>query len=147
MSETQRARVIWQDFPSWSQFSWLYFFTFLTAFRGLLFLRFGLPGWQIWMIGAIVLLLVVAIIRRWAFYIVTSTCVVIRNGYTQHEIASIKLDETMSVDVLQGPIARFWGIGTLVIQSSKEGRELKLRGIKDPEIVEAKIRALLPNTP
>ena len=90
------------------------------------------------------LLLVVVIIRQWLSYIVTSTRVIIRNGYTQHEIASIQLDEIKSIDVMQGPIARFWGIGTLVIQSEKEGRDLKLRGVKDPDVVDAKLTAVLP---
>ncbi len=145
MSGTQSERVIWQTFPSWGQFSWLYFFTFLTALRGILFLRFGLPGWQLWIAGALVLLLVVAIIRRWAYYIVTPTRVIMKNGYTRNEISSIKLEMIENIDLIQGPIARFWGIGTLVIQSSKEKREVRLRGVKDPDVVEAKLRALLPN--
>ncbi|GJL55463.1 MAG: hypothetical protein NPIRA02_25950 [Nitrospirales bacterium] len=144
MLATQPERVIWQAFPSWGHFSWLYFFMILTALRGIVFLRFGLPGWQMWIVGAIVLLLVIVVIRRWAYYIVTPTQVIIKNGYTQHEIAYMKLEMIESIALLQGPIARFWGIGTLVIQSSKEKRELRLRGIKDPHVAEAKIKALLP---
>ena len=144
MSESQRERIIWQAFPSWGHFSWLYFFTFLATMRGLFFFRFGLSGWQIWVAGALMLLLVVALIRRWTYYIVTSTRVIIKNGYTQHEIASLKLEKIKNIDLVQGPIARYWGIGTLGIQSSKEGRELRIRGVKDPDVVEAKIRALLP---
>ncbi len=144
MSESQRERNIWQAFPSWGHFSWLYFFTLLTAIRGLFFFRFGLPGWQIWIVGACLLLLVVVLIRRWAYYIVTPTCVIMKNGYSQHEIASLKLEMITNINLVQGPIARFWEIGTLVLQSSKEGRELRIRGIKDPDIVEAKIRAVLP---
>ena len=144
MSESQRERIIWQGFPSWGHFSWLYFFTFLTAIRGLFFFRLGLPEWKIWIIGACLLLLVVALIRRWAYYIVTPTCVIMKNGYSQHEIASLKLEMIKNIDLVQGPIARFWEIGTLVIQSSIEGRELRIRGIKKPDVVEAKISALLP---
>jgi len=144
ISDIQRERVIWQGFPSWGQFSWLYFFTFLTALRGMLFLRLGLPGWLIWIAGAVVLLLVVVLIRRWAYYIVTPTHVIIKNGYTQHEIASLKLERIKRIDLVQGPIARFWGIGTLVIQSVPDTRELRLRGVKNPDVVEAKINALLP---
>ncbi|WP_447971477.1 PH domain-containing protein [Nitrospira sp. M1] len=144
MPKTLHNRIIWQAFPSWGQFSWLYFFAILTAFRGMLFLRLGLPGWQIWIAGAVVLLLVVALIRRWAYYVVTPTCVSIKNGYTKQEIASIRLEMIKDIDIVQGPIARLWGIGTLVIQSTETGKELKLRGVQDPDVVEAKMRALLP---
>jgi len=140
----EQERIIWQAFPSWGQFSWLYFFTFLTAFRGVLFLRFGLPGWPLWLAGAVVLLLIVALIRRWAYYVVTPTRVIIKNGYTQRDMNSLKLEMIKNMYLVQGPISRFWGIGTLVIQSNETGKELKLRGVKDPDIVEAKVKALLP---
>ncbi|GJL67019.1 MAG: hypothetical protein NPIRA05_19900 [Nitrospirales bacterium] len=140
----QQERVVWQAFPSWGQFSWLYFFTFLSALRGILFLRFGLPGWPLWLTGAVVLFLVVVLIRRWAYYVMTPTRVIIKNGYTHHEVSSLKLEMIKNVDLVQGPISRFWGIGTLVIQSIESGIELKLRGVKDPDVVEAKLKALLP---
>ena len=144
MHLVQKERVIWECFPSWGHFSWLYFFTFLTGLRGLLVLRFGLPGWQAWFAGALMLLMVTALIRHWACYSVTPTRILIKNGFTHNEIASMQLDMIKGIDRLQGPIARFWGIGTLVIRSSQQEQELRLRGVKDPDVVEAKIRALLP---
>jgi len=140
----ERERVLWQAFPSWSQFSWLYFFSLLAAFRGVLFLRFGLSGWEVWLVGAGMLLALAAILRRWAFYMVTPTRVVIKNGYTGHEIESVKLEMIQTINLRQGPIARFWGIGTLVIRSSDKKREIQVRGVKDPEVIQARIRALYP---
>ena len=144
MSETQPERVIWQAFPSWSHFSWLYFFVLLTVFRVVLFLYVGLPGWPIWVTSACVLLLVVVLIRRWAYYVLTPTRVIMMNGYTHHEIAVMRLEAIQRIEMRQGPIARYWGIGTLVIRSSKSDQELQLRGVKDPDVVLAKIHALMP---
>ena len=48
------------------------------------------------------------------------------------------------VEVMQGPLAKFLGIGTVVIQWHDPNRTLRFRGVKDPEIVETKLRALLP---
>jgi membrane protein YdbS with pleckstrin-like domain len=48
------------------------------------------------------------------------------------------------LEVMQGPLARFLGIGTVVIHCQDSSRTLKFRGIKDPEIVETKLRARLP---
>jgi len=90
------------------------------------------------------LLALTAILRRWAFYMVTPTRLVIKNGYTGHEIESVKLEMIQTVELQQGPLARFWGIGTLVIGSSDKKREIQVRGVKDPEVIQVKIRALLP---
>ena len=139
----QQERVIWKGFPSWRQFSWLYFFFILTAGRGLLFFRLGLPGWKTWVGGSLVLLLITAIIRHWVYYILTSTTVVISNGFTRREIESMKLKEVQHIEYLQGPVDKFLGIGTLLLQSSKDEQELRLRGVKDPDVVAAKLRALL----
>ena len=143
MSEAKSDRIIWQGFPSWGHFSWLYFFIFIMAVRGLLFLRFGHPGWPIWISGACLLFLVIVLIRRWAYYVVTPTRVIIKNGYTQHEISSIKLEMIGNIELIQGPISKFWEIGTLVIQSSHEGQWLQLRGVKHPDVVKTKVRALI----
>ena len=53
-------------------------------------------------------------------------------------------DMIHAIEVMQGPLAKFLRIGTLVIRSHDSNRTLRLRGIKDPEIVETKLRALLP---
>ena len=143
VARIQKERVIWQGFPSWRQFSWLYIFFILTAGRGLLFLRWGLPGWQTWLGGSLVLLLIIVILRHWVCYILTSTKVVISNAYTRRVLASMKLEKVQHIEYLQGPVDKFLGIGTLLIQSSEGEQELRLRGIKDPDVVAAKIRALV----
>lgn len=142
--ETDPERIVWRAFPSWGQFSWLYFLSLLAIVRGLLLLRFGVAGWEMWIVGALILLIIAAVIRHWAFYILTPTRVIIRNGYTGHEINSVKLEMIKAIAIQQGPIAKFWSIGTIAIQAPRKNQELRLRGVKDPLVVQTKIKALLP---
>jgi len=137
-------RVLWEGYPSWGQFSWLYFFSLWTGLRGLIFVRADLPGWELWIVGAGMLLGLVVILRYWAKYLLTSKRVLLRNGYSGKEMASADFEMVKGIEVLQGPVARFWGIGTLVIQCRDSDRSLRFRGVKDPEVLETKLRALLP---
>ncbi|UCE64624.1 MAG: hypothetical protein JSU59_05685, partial [Nitrospirota bacterium] len=79
MSEGGRNDEIirWKAYPSWAHFSWLYFFSLMTALRGLVLLRLGLSGSEIWLGGALALLACVAAIRRWGEYLLTSHRVII----------------------------------------------------------------------
>ncbi|MFA9562705.1 MAG: PH domain-containing protein, partial [Nitrospirota bacterium] len=90
------------------------------------------------------LLGVAAILRYWAKYLITSRQVIIRNGYSGKTIRCASHDMIHAIEVMQGPLAKFLGIGTVVVQCHDSNWTLRLRGIKDPEIVETKLRALLP---
>ena len=139
-------RILWEGYPSWGQFSWLYFFSLWTGMRGLIFVRAGLPGWEIWVAGAGMLLGLVVVLRYWAKYILTSKRVLLRNGYSGKDMASVDFGMIKAVEVMQGPVARILGIGTLVVRCQDSNRSVRFRGIKDPEVLERKLRALLPAT-
>lgn len=139
--ESERP-VVWEAFPSWAQFSWLYFLSALSALRAALFHRFGVGGWEMWMIGAGILLACTALLRHWGHYELTRDQIRVRNGYTGREIQSILLSDIRDVTVLQGFVAQFFGIGTLVIHSRTADRMLSLRGVCDPEEVKIRIEAL-----
>lgn len=145
MAEPSQAdeRVLWKAYPSWSQFAWLYFMSFLTASRGLLFFKFQIAGWELWLGGAGLLLVCAAALRRWAQYSITTDRVLVRNGYTGHEIEAVPLDRIEAVVLRQGPIAQWMGIGTLVIRTTGGG-QVRLRGIKDPEVIRTRLQALRP---
>ena len=96
------------------------------------------------MVGAGLLLGLVVVLRYWAKYILTSKRVVLKNRYSGKDIASVDLGMIKSVEVMQGPVARVFGIGTVVVRCQDSGRSLRFRGIKDPEVFESKLRALLP---
>ena len=67
--------------------------------------------------------------------------------YSDYELGVIEnrgaLKTTSASKTILGA-AKFLGIGTVVVQCHDSNRTLRLRGIKDPEIVETKLRALLP---
>lgn len=138
--ETER----WSAYPSWRQFTWLYFLSLLSGFRGWLFLRFGVSGGDVWIAGAAILLVLAAILRYWAQYRLTSQRVLVRNGYTGREIQAMAISEIREVTIVQGPLAQCLDIGTLVLHSMNGGRLLSLRGISDPEVLKTRIEALMP---
>jgi uncharacterized membrane protein YdbT with pleckstrin-like domain len=143
MEEREPGRlVVWEAFPSWAQFTWLYLMSALSALRAALLYRFGVGGWEMWMIGAGVLLACVAALRRWAHYELTRDQIVVRNGYTGRVIQSILLSDIREVTIRQGFVAQFLGIGTLVIHSRTPDRMLSVRGVCDPEEVKIRIQAL-----
>lgn len=143
VDKTEReSPVVWEAYPSWAQFSWLFLLSGLSALRGALFFRFGVSGWEMWMVGAGALIACAAALRRWAHYELTREQIAVRNGYTGREIESIALGDVREVTIQRGVVADFFGIGTLVIHPRTTERLLSLRGISDPDAIKIRIEAL-----
>ena len=138
----REQRAVWRAFPSWAHFSWLYLLSALSALRGVLLDRFGVGGWETWMIGAALLLACAAALRYWARYELTRDCLTVQNYYTGREIHAIPLHEVENVIVQQGKVARFFGIGTVLVRARSSDRLLSLRGVTDPEELKIRIEAL-----
>ena len=134
--------VRWRAYPSWAHFIWLYCVSLMAGVRGLVALRSGTGGWAVWLGGATALLVCAAVLRRWARYSFTSNRVIVSNGYTGREIQALPLDDLSEIEVLQGPIAHFFGIGTVVLQPRGADRVLALRGIRDPDVIKTRLEAL-----
>jgi membrane protein YdbS with pleckstrin-like domain len=135
-------RVVWEAYPSWAQFAWLYLLSAVSALRAALFFKFGVGGWEMWVLGSGILLSCAAILRRWAHYELTRDEIMVRNGYTGREIQSIPLNDVGEVDVQQGIIADFLGIGRVVVHPRSHDRLLSLRGVSDPEEIKIRIKAM-----
>ena len=120
--ETER----WSAYPSWRQFTWLYFLSLMAGLRGWLFLRFEVIGGEMWIAGAAILLVLAAILRHWAQYSLTSHRVIVRSGYTGREIHAMAISDIREVTITPGRIAQFLGIGTLVLHSMNGDRLLSL---------------------
>lgn len=142
VNKPEEQPVVWGSFPSWSLFSWLYLLSAISALRGALLFKVGVAGWQMWMLGAVILPACAALLRQWAHYDLTKDRMTVRNGYTGREIESIQLSDMGSVTVQQGVIADFFGIGTVLVQSRNSERVLVLRGVRDPEKVKIRIEAV-----
>lgn len=133
----------WEAYPSWGQFSWLYLMSALSALRGALLYRFGVVGWEMWMVGAGMLIGWAAILRRWAHYEFTKDQIMVRKGYTGRKMQSVLLSDILKMTIRQGIVDQFFGTGTLVIYSRTTDRTLSLRGLNDPEEAKVRIEALL----
>jgi hypothetical protein len=96
------------------------------------------------MIGAAVLLAMAAALRHWPENVVTSTRVLVRNGYTGHEIQSLALTDIADIVIKQGPVASFFDIGTLVLVSKDGGQRVSFKGVPSPGLLERRITALIP---
>lgn len=142
-SSTEKTAV-WEAYPSWAHFTWLYLFSALSLSRALLFLRFGVPGWEMWLVGAVLLILCAAFVRRWAHYSITLNSIVITNGYTGRQIQAMALSDVRDISIKQGPIASFFDIGTVAVRSRSCDRVLSLRGVREPEAVKERIEFLVP---
>jgi membrane protein YdbS with pleckstrin-like domain len=134
--------VRWSAYPSWAHFTWLYCFCLVALGRTLLALWWGMSGWEVWLGGAMALMLCVVVLRRWAQYCVTSRRVIVKNGYTDRDLQVLALDDIADVTVYQGPIAQFFDIGTVVITSATGDRVLSFRGVREPEVIKTRIDAL-----
>ena len=133
--------IRWSAYPSWNQFAWLYFFSLGAALRGMLGLRDDYGVAAIWLAGATLLITCAVLLHHWAQYVLTSRRVLVQNGYTGQPIEALPLEQIEHMTVIQGPFARFLGIGTVVLRSHT-GESIVLRGVRDPEAVKTRLAAL-----
>ena len=94
-------RLIWQGFPAWSKFAWLYLASFVAGSRGLRILWQGTTRWAGWLAGAVALLVCAACLRQWAQYLIFSNRVVMRNGYTGRDIQTVTHEVIAEINLSQ----------------------------------------------
>jgi hypothetical protein len=125
--------VLWQTYVSWNQFAWLYLVSLFTALRGALLWQAAISGAELWMIGAVALVVVALVLRYWVRYVATSQRVLIKNAFTGREIQAMAIEHISEVTVKQGLIAWLLGIGTIVFKSTRGDEVMQFRGVRDPE--------------
>ncbi len=135
--------VLWEGYAAWSQFIWLYLIVGIMMLRVALLVRSALSGWSGWLVGAITLLGTATALRRWGRYVVTNRRIVLRNGWTGHDIQSIPYQEIQEVSIRQGLLSDLMGIGTVVIRARQDDAVIQFRGVFDPGEVKRRIQAAL----
>jgi hypothetical protein len=125
--------VLWQTYVSWNQFAWLYLVSLFTALRGALLWQASIPGWEMWVIGAVALVVVTLVLRYWVRYVATSQRLLIKNAFTGREIQAMAIENISEVTINQGLIAWLLGIGTIVFKSTRDDEAMQFRGVRDPE--------------
>jgi hypothetical protein len=137
-----RETILWQAYAAWNQFAWLYLVSLITALRGAILKLFDVPGWEMWFIGSVALVVLAVVLRYWVRYAITPHRVVITNVFTGQEIQSMDLEDIGEITVQQGLIAWFLGIGTLVLRSARGEQVMRLRGLQDPEAAQHHLQAV-----
>jgi membrane protein YdbS with pleckstrin-like domain len=145
--EALKETLRWTAYPSWAHFTWLYFFCVLLVMRGIVVFRLGISGGEVWLGGAGALFLCVIILRRWAQYGITSQRAFIKNGFTNREIQTVRIADICRITVEQGPIAKFFEVGTLLIESNGTDQVLMFRGIRDPTVISTRLQAMRSGEP
>lgn len=138
----EHEKILWEAYASWNQFAWLYLVSLITALRGTILKLFDVPGWEMWFIGAVALVICAVVLRYWVRYAITSHRVVVTNVFTGQEIQSMDLEDIGEFTVQQGLIASVLGIGTLVLHSAVGDQVMRLRGVHDPETAQKHLQAV-----
>jgi len=67
-----------------------------------------------------------------------------RNGYTGRNIQAIAFDNIAEITLSQAPIARFFNMGTLVLNSKNEASLISLHRVNKSEFIKTCIDACRP---
>jgi membrane protein YdbS with pleckstrin-like domain len=135
--------VLWAGRPAWSHFIFLWIFVAIMAIRGMVAFRTGFLSTGLFHVLAILVLSGIAVfLRQTARYAVTRKAVYRSKGFLGEQFQSFPVPSLASVEEHRGPLDRLLGTGDLVLSFSDGTRE-RLTGIKHPDLVARKIRALL----
>jgi membrane protein YdbS with pleckstrin-like domain len=139
------APAVWDGRPAWSKFRFLWLFAFIAALRASVRLWLGdQMSALIYLIGAVLFVALILFLRKGIHYRITREAVYTTLGVRSRIELSVPIENIRVVDIEQDPMDRFFGIGTLVLRL-KEGETFRerIKGIKNPEVVYEKIKALL----
>jgi membrane protein YdbS with pleckstrin-like domain len=118
-------------------------FVTIIGIRAVVSFRLGLGENAFYEIVLVSVLLTIPLyFHQTTHYRVTRHAVFRAKGFLGKEEQSFPLSAIESVSQQQGPLERLFNCGNVVIKL-KDGRKERLSGIKDPDVVGRKIRALL----
>jgi membrane protein YdbS with pleckstrin-like domain len=137
--------VIWEGRPAWSKFRFLWLFAFIAALRAGVTLWLGeTVNALIYAGGALLFTGLILFLRNGIRYRITRRAVYTTLGLRSMIVLDIPIEKIGSVGIEQDPIDRFFGIGTLVLHLKEgEANNERMNGLKDPEVIYNKLRALL----
>ena len=141
--ETDDSPALWSGRPAWSHFAFLFIFVAILGVRGAVAFRMG--SWQAGLFHLVAVLLLTGLgvfLRQTAHYRLTRMAVYRSKGLLGKGEKKIPISTIASVDEQQGPLDRLLGSGEILLHL-KDGRSERLSGVKDPEVVSRKIRAIL----
>jgi hypothetical protein len=131
----------WETLVSWNQFAWLYMVSLFAGLRALLLWQAGMPGGNVWAMGAISLGAIAIGLRYWVRYSATSQRLVIKNVFTGREIQAIDWKHVSEMAVKRSVVDSILGIGTIVFKSTGD-EWMQFRGVNNPETTLRHIQAI-----
>jgi membrane protein YdbS with pleckstrin-like domain len=136
-------QIRWTGHPAWSEYVFLWFFAVVFGVRAGLAVWLGQWGMAIIFGSGLVLSAALAVFfRHTTRYTVTPDAVHRTKGVFGESEESVPIADIESVSVRASPLDRFFGIGTVMLQT-KDGTRERLVGLKDPDVIRRKIEALL----
>jgi membrane protein YdbS with pleckstrin-like domain len=142
-SHPNATPAVWAGRPAWSTYIWLWIFVTIFAARGVVFLWMGY--WSSAAFHGIVIGMLTALavfLRETMHYRVTREAVYRSKGILGKAEQPYPLSTIETVSKEQGPLERMFGSGNVILHL-KTGIRERLSGVKDPDVVCNKIRAML----
>jgi membrane protein YdbS with pleckstrin-like domain len=136
--------MVWQGQPAWSEYVFLWFFTAIATIRAAM--AFWIQDRMetlIFCLGAVLFVALAAFLRQTTHYTVTRHAIYRTKGVWPRTQDVIPFETIASVDFEQGPVDRFFEIGSVILKLKDNGRRVRLHGVISPDVVYEKIGALL----
>ena len=139
----REAPLVWFGKPAWSSYIFIWMFMAIIGVRAGVSFHLGLyenAAYELLLVGALGTL--PFYFHKTTHYRITRRAIYRSKGILGKEEQSFLLSSIESVGKQQGPLERLFNCGNVVLKL-KDGRKERLSGIKDPDVVGRKIRALL----
>jgi membrane protein YdbS with pleckstrin-like domain len=133
----------WSGQPAWSQYVFLWFITMVFGVRAGLSVWWGQWGVvAIHVAGMVGFVALALFFRRTTRYTLTQEAIYRSTGIFGRTENRLPLSEVESVSVGLSRLDQLLGIGTVLLHR-EDGISERLAGLKEPEVIQRKIEALL----
>ncbi len=143
ISQKRDEPLVWEGKTAWSSYIYIWIFSTVIAIRGLVSLWLGY--WQSALFQGLVVVFMIALaafFHETTYFKITREAVYRSRGFLGKQAQSFSLSSISSVTRQQGPLERFFDCGN-VVMNLRDGKSARLSGIKNPDVVCRKIKALL----
>jgi membrane protein YdbS with pleckstrin-like domain len=138
-----REVIRWSGQPAWSQYVFLWFITVVFGLRVGLLVWWGDWGSAAIHVAGMAMFVGLAVFfRRTTRYTLTQDSIYRTTGLFGKSEDRLPLSEVESVDVGLTRLDQLLGIGTVLLHRA-DGTSERLAGLKEPEVIQRKIEALL----
>ncbi len=139
-------RILWEGRPAWLGYGWLYVVASVSLFRAVLGFRVGEPLLAaIYAVGAAALVGLAALLRSSVWYRLSRERLEIHTGVFRKGVRVVPTAAIERAALRQSRLGRMFGVGSVEVHirsAAPHERPLLIRGIDQPEVLEARLNAL-----